>query len=56
MYALNIMLGQHYTMILNMLDLHDDVVDWNVDQFDEETDETHYCKSYRSRHSNLLKL
>jgi len=39
-----------------VLNLHDDVVDWDVNQFDEETDESHNRESYRGCHGDLLKL
>ena len=36
--------------------LHDDVVDGDVDEFDEETDESHNGKPNSCGHGDLLKL
>lgn len=36
--------------------LHNDVVDGNVDEFDEESDESHYAEANSSGNSNLLEL
>lgn len=35
---------------------HDDVVDWNVDKLDEETDETHYQEADGCGLGHLHKL
>ena len=44
------------TNISTITNLHNDVVDGNVDQFDKETDEAHDGKSNSCCHGNLLKL
>ena len=36
--------------------LHNDVVDWDVDKFDEETNEAHDGKPDRCGHGNLLEF
>lgn len=36
--------------------LHNDVVDGDVDEFDEETDETHDGKPDRCGHGNFLEF
>lgn len=36
--------------------LHDDIVDGDVNEFDEETDETHDSKSNSRCHGDLLEL
>lgn len=36
--------------------LHNNVVDWDMDQFDKEANKSHYCKAYRCCHCNLLEL
>ena len=44
-----------YTQIVKR-HLHNNVVDGNVDQFDEETNEAHDSESKRCGHGNLLKF
>lgn len=36
--------------------LHNNVVDWDMDQFDKEANKSHYCKAYCCCHCNLLEL
>jgi hypothetical protein len=36
--------------------VHDDVVDWDVDKLDEETNESHHGESYGGGNGNLLEL
>lgn len=38
------------------VNVHNDVVDWNVNQFDEETDESHDGKANCRCNGNLLEL
>lgn len=35
---------------------YNDIVDGDVDQFDKETNKSHYCKAYCCCHGNLLEL
>ena len=37
-------------------DLHNDVVDWDVYEFNKVSNETHYCKTHGSRQRNLLEF
>ena len=41
---------------MRSLNLHNDVVDGNVDQLNEETNETHDGESNGSGHGDLLEL
>ena len=36
--------------------LHNDIVDWDMDQFDKEANKSHYRKAYCCCHGNLLEL
>lgn len=36
--------------------LHNDIVDGDMDQFDKETNKSHYRKAYCCCHGNLLEL
>lgn len=42
--------------IVSPRDLHNDVVDGNVDQLDKESNEAHDSKAYGRSNSDLLKL
>ena len=68
LFQIGITVQKHCTMSISMYQLNpesdcqfiltsnDDVVDGNVNQFDEETNETHDAESDSSCSSNLLKL
>lgn len=45
-----------FIKIWKRLYLHNNVVDRNMDKFDEESDKSHYTESNSSRHSDLLEL
>ncbi len=36
--------------------LHNDVVDWNMDEFHEESNESHYAEAYSGGHCNFLEF
>lgn len=38
------------------VNIHNDVVDWDVDEFHEEADEAHDREAYSRCHGDLLKL
>lgn len=40
----------------NHLRTNDDIVNWYVNQFNEESDESHYAEPNSSGHSNFLEL
>lgn len=46
----------HHSRTKRQADLHNDVVDGDVDQLDKESDEPHDGKADRRRHRNLLEL
>lgn len=45
-----------YLILLLNKYLHNDVVDWNVNKFNEESNESHYAKTNGSSNGNLLKF
>lgn len=50
--------NHNYTLFIvhYNLYLHNDVIDWDVDEFHKESDKPHHCKPDGSRKSNALKL
>ena len=50
------MVVENRVKCLNMLYSDNDVVDWDVNQFDEKSDEAHDCETDGCGDSNLLEL
>jgi hypothetical protein len=44
------------TILLNYKNLHNDVVDGNVDELDEEANEAHQAETNSCGHGNLLEF
>ena len=42
--------------MLTNLRAYNDIIDWDVNQFDEETNETHYAESNSGGYRNLLEF